>query len=116
MKILATIRDRHIAPRFDLTTEIFIAEAEGGKILGEPRNILLPGPSSDELCSLIIKEGVNLVVCGGIEEAHFQYLGWKKITVIDRVIGQTSRVLQLAAAGKLHSGAIIHSPPERPSP
>jgi predicted Fe-Mo cluster-binding NifX family protein len=68
---------------------------------------LLPGPSGDELCSLIIKEDVSLVVCGGIEEAFFQYLVWKKITVIDRVIGPAEEVLRLALAGKLRTGTVL---------
>lgn len=107
MKILLTLRDNDIAPRFDLTTEVLIVETDGGKQTGKPRNILLPGPSADELCSLIIKEGIALVICGGIEEAHFQYLVWKKITVIDKVIGTAAEALPLAKAGLLTSSAIL---------
>lgn len=107
MKILITLRDNDIAPRFDLTTEVLIVETEGNKATGKPRNILLPGPSADELCSLIIKEGISLLICGGIEEAHFQYLVWKKITVIDKVIGPAAEALQLAQAGSLSPGTIL---------
>ena len=106
MKILITLRDNDIAPRFDLTTEVLIVETDN-KAVGKPRNILLPGASADELCSLIIKEGIGLVICGGIEEPHFQYLVWKKITVIDKVIGPATEVLRLAAAGNLKTGAIV---------
>lgn len=107
MKILLTLRDNDIAPRFDLTTEVLIVESDGKAGAGRPRNILLPGPSGDELCSLIIKEGVTLVVCGGIEEAHFEYLAWKKIAVIDKVIGPTTEVLRLAMSGRLKPGMIV---------
>ena len=109
MKILITLRDNDVAPRFDLTTEVLIVETDGGKATSKPRNILLPGPSADELCSLIIKEGVSLVICGGIEEAHFQYLVWKKITVIDKVISPASEALHLAKAGMLTPGAILRN-------
>jgi len=109
VKILITIRDSDVAPRFDLTTEVLIVETDGNKATNKPRNILLPGPSADELCSLIIKEGVSLVICGGIEEAHYQYLVWKKITVIDKVIGPASEVLQRAMANELGSGAILRN-------
>lgn len=108
MKILITIRDNDIAPRFDLATEVLIVET-GVKEASKPRNILLPGPSADELCSLIIKEGISLVICGGIEEAHFQYLVWKKITVIDKVIGTAAEALPLAKAGELKPGAILRN-------
>lgn len=107
MKILLTLRDKDIAPRFDLTTEVLIAETDQQKTVGSRRNILLPGPSGDELCSLIIKEDISLVVCGGIEEAFFQYLVWKKITVIDRVIGPAEEALGLAVAGRLKTGAVL---------
>ncbi|MGV1100696.1 NifB/NifX family molybdenum-iron cluster-binding protein [Thiovibrio sp. JS02] len=107
MKILVTLRNSDVAPRFDLSTEVLIATASHGELAGEPRTVLLPGPSSDELCSLIIKENISLVICGGIEEAHFQYLGWKKIEVIDRVIGPADKALLHAVTGKLRPGAVI---------
>ena len=109
MKLLITLRDSDIAPRFDLATEVLIVEFDGNKAAAKPRNILLPGPSADELCSLIIKEGVSLVICGGIEEAHYQYLVWKKIRVIDKVIGPAALALPLAQTGTLKSGAILRT-------
>ncbi len=113
MKILITLQNNDIAPRFDLTTEVLIARITRGKISGAPRTILLPGPSSDELCSLAIKEEVALVICGGIEDAHFQYLIWKKIEVIDRIIGPAEEALALAMVKKLQSGAILRTRPDR---
>lgn len=112
MKILATIQGDDIAPRFDLTTEVLVARVVRGKISGEPRTILMPGPGSDELCGLIIKEEINLVLCGGIEESHFQYLTWKKIKVIDRIIGPVSLAIARAAEGKLQTGAVLRPPEE----
>jgi len=114
MKILVTLRDNDVAPRFDLTTEVLIVECDNTAV-GKPRNIILPGPSADELCSLIIKEAISLVICGGIEEAHFQYLAWKKISVIDRVIGPAAEALRLAASGALAVGAIVRNPPREKS-
>lgn len=107
MKILLTLRDDDIAPRFDLTTEVLIVDTDTTGSDGTQRNILLPGASADELCSLIIKEGVNLVICGGIEDAHFQYLGWKKIRVIDKVIAPAAEALRLAMADQLQTGTIV---------
>jgi predicted Fe-Mo cluster-binding NifX family protein len=107
MKILATLQNNDIAPRFDLATEVLIAKVVRGRISGEPRTVLLPGPGSDALCSLIIKEEASLVICGGIEESHFQYLVWKKIEVIDRVIGPAVQVIDLALAKQLRPGGIV---------
>jgi len=107
MKILVTLTADDVAPRFDLCTEVLIADFPEGRTAPEPRNVLLPGPSGDELCSLILKENVDVVVCGGIEESFYQYLLWKKVKVIDKVIGPSAKALQYAFEGKLHQGAVI---------
>lgn len=107
MKVLLTLHENNIAPRFDLTAEVTIAEIKEDLLLAEPRCVLLPGPSGDELCSLILKENIEAVICGGIEDVHYQYLAWKKIRVIDRVIGPCDKALNLMLAGQLCAGAII---------
>ncbi len=107
MKLLVTSRAENVAPRFDLATEVTIVSTVNGKSAGEPRTVLLPGPSADELCGLVLKEDIEVVVCGGIEEEHYQYFAWKKIKVIDRVIGRTADVLRLALANKLRPGAVV---------
>lgn len=107
MQILVTLFEDYIAPRFDLTTKILIGQAERGKPLAKPRTILLPGPSSDELCSLILKEKIDVVVCGGIEDIHYQYLTWKKIQVFDRIIGNGELVMRAALEGTLRPGIVV---------
>lgn len=108
MKVLMPLLGANIAPRFDLAVEVLIAQREAdGAVVGEPRMVLLPGPSADELCALILKEGIGLVVCGAIEESHFQYLSWKKVKVVDRVIGPWQQALARAVAGRLKSGEIL---------
>lgn len=107
MRILITLRADDVAPRFDLCSEVLIADFTAGKPGPELRNVLLSGPSGDELCSLILKENVDAVVCGGIEESFFQYLLWKKVKVIDRVIGPSSKALKLALEGSLQPGVVI---------
>lgn len=107
MRILVTLTADDVAPRFDLCTEVLIADFPEGKTINGPRNVLLPGPSADDLCSLILKENINIVVCGGIEDSFFDYLVWKKVRVIDRVIGPSSKALKLAFEGRLQPGTVI---------
>lgn len=107
MKILLTLNGDNIAQRFDLATEVNIADMEEGRLAGEVRCVLLPGPSGDELCNLILKENIGTVVCGGIEDVHYQYLSWKKIRVIDRVIGPAEEALNLALGDRLKAGTVI---------
>jgi predicted Fe-Mo cluster-binding NifX family protein len=107
MKILITIQKNEVSPRFDQTSEILITESGDEKNPAAPRIILLPGISGEDICSLAIKEGISLVICGGIEETHYQYLKWKKIKVIDRVIGPYEQALHFAKTNKLKPGIIL---------
>jgi len=69
-------------------------------------------PSAEELCNLIIKEDVDTVICGGIEERYYKFLAWKKINVLDSVIGDFTAVLNLAGLGLLSPGTIVPSSPD----
>ena len=107
MKILITISKNHVGPRFDLANEVVIARTRNGQILGEPRIILLPDASPEEICALVIKEDVSVVICGGIEEIHYQYLIWKKVNVIDSIIGPYEQALKLVVSDELEVGTIL---------
>lgn len=106
-KVLIPLYGDDIAPRFDLATEALIVSiGEKGEI-AEERTIVLPHASSDELCNLILSEGVGTVICGGIEEEYFQYLTWKKVSVIDSVIGSYQRALEVFREDGLRPGLIL---------
>ena len=107
MKILVTIQKNEVAPRFDLSSEILISESKGGKTIGNPRIILLPGTSGEDICGLATKENISMIICGGIEDTHYQYLKWKKIKVIDGVIGPYEEAIKFAIENNLKPGAIL---------
>ncbi len=111
MRILLTIQGEVVAPRFDLATEVLIARAERGELVEPPREILLPGPSGEELCGMVIKESITHLICGGIEEEHYQYLTWKGVAVLDRVIGTGQLALRRLLDGKLEVGAVLRDKP-----
>jgi len=96
-----------IAPRFDLATEVRIVKVEEGKVVEPTRSLLLPGPSVDELCGLILRENITVLVCGGIENEQYQFLVWKKVKVFDRVIGNIHDSLRLFLAGRLEVGMVV---------
>ena len=110
VNLLVPLSGEMVAPRFDVASEVLIARVRKGRLAGEPRIVLLPGPSADALCSLVLDERITDVACGGIEDAHFQYLGWKKVRVVDRVIGSWEAVLRLFLAGELRSGTVVREP------
>lgn len=77
----------------------FQAEHDGRRLTAEPRTIILPHRSAEELSDLIVKEGVQCVVCGGIEDSFHKFFTWKKITVIDNgVIGAHAEAMMSAPA------------------
>jgi hypothetical protein len=106
-KILIPLLGDNVAPRFDLAPEILIALIdEEGRIL-EERTIVLPQASADALCHLIFTERVETVVCCAIEDEYFQYLTWKKVTVLDSVMGPCDKVMQRVRTGRIQSGDIL---------
>jgi len=106
-KILIPLDENNVAPRFDLATEVLIVS--GGEKTGkrEERMVVLSRASADQLCHLIITEGVQVVICGGIEDTYYQYLTWKQVKVIDSVIGSSESALKRFGAGALRPGDIL---------
>ena len=106
--ILITLLGNEVAPRFDLATEVLMVVInEQGEVQDE-KTVVLPHPSAEDLCHLILVENVNVLICGGIEDEFFQYLTWKKIKVIDSVMGPWQAVLERLQSGHLHAGMILY--------
>lgn len=109
VKVLIPLYGNDVAPRFDLATEVWILViGEGGSVLGE-RTVVLPRSSAEELCNLILREGIHTVICGGIEEEYYQYLTWKRVQVFDSVIGSCEQAIKRFGEGLLQSGDILFS-------
>lgn len=107
MKVLLATAGNDVAPRFDLTVEVIITHIAHGAVSQAPRELLLSEPSGDELCALAVSESVDTVICGGIDEVHREYLAWKKIRIIDGVIGPYREALELLAADQLAQEAVL---------
>ncbi|MBI9083763.1 MAG: hypothetical protein JEZ11_09200 [Desulfobacterales bacterium] len=109
-KVLITITENEVAPRFDLTSEVLIATIDPeGRVVNE-RTMVLPSASQEDLCHLILAESVDAVICSGIEDEYYQYMKWKRIDVIDSVIGPYEEALGRYAAGTLRAGDIFFFP------
>jgi len=108
-KILITIYEEDVAPRFDLASEVFISSLNDRGEIAESRTIVLASASPEELCHMILLQGITHVICGGIEDEFYQYLNWKKIKVIDSVIGPYEKILELFLKGCLEQGTNLMS-------
>jgi len=107
MRLILTIQGKDIAPRFDLAREMLMVRIDDKTLEYDSGIILLPAPGAEELCGFIIKENVKSVICGAIEEIHYDYLKWKKIVVTDNIIGNYEKALELFISGKLKTGDIL---------
>ena len=103
-KVLIPLLGDDVAPRFDLAPEALIAVFRPDRGLIEERTIILPEASAEALCHLILTEKVDMVVCCGIEEEYYQYLIWKKLKVIESVMGPYTRVLDRVMMGNISHG------------
>lgn len=110
-KVLLTLFEHDISPRFDLTTEVLIVELDREGAVVSERTVVLPHASAEELCHLILMEDIRVVICGGIEEEFYQYLTWKKIEVMDSIMGTWSRALSRFRKGELKPGAFLFDRP-----
>jgi predicted Fe-Mo cluster-binding NifX family protein len=112
-KVLITLFENDVAPRFDLTTEVLISSlAEDGSVV-QSKTIVLAHASAEDLCQLIQNEEIDVVICGGIEEDYMDYLTWKKVQVLDSVMGPWERVLARFREEDLQAGSILFERPER---
>ncbi len=107
MKILITTRGDYVSPRFDQSTEVVIGICYDEQLLEDPHSILISGESAETICDIALHEKVATVICGGIEDQHYQFLNWKKIRVIDSVIGPYGDILKLAVHNRLQPGTIL---------
>lgn len=106
-KLLMPIQGDYIAPRFDLATEVLIVRFADGKLLAEPKIIIMERSSDEALCQMAVEENITDVVCGGIEEVHYNFLVWKKVTTLDRVIGSWRTALNKLLANTLQQANVL---------
>ena len=106
-KAVVTLWGQYVASRFDQTSEAFIATVDDGEVV-KSCTVVLATPSADELCRLILSERADVVICGGIQRRYHEYLTWKKVCVLDSVMGPWEKALDLLRRGELASGAVLY--------
>jgi predicted Fe-Mo cluster-binding NifX family protein len=103
MKIAIPIFENRISPRFDFSPEIWIIEVEKGKVVGQEKfstaNLNVP-----QRLEQITSNGVNKVICGGIDGLSRYQLGSRGIDVVQDVIGDADIVFDLFMRGRLRPG------------
>jgi len=111
-KILIPLFEDDIAPRFDLATEVLITKGRRMQPDAEEKIIVLPQASAEQLCHLILTEDIRVVICGGIEEEYYRYLTWKKVTVLDSIMGPWRQALDRFFLNRLAAGTNLYETEE----
>ncbi len=106
-KVMVPLLENNVAPRFDLAAEVLIALMDGRGVVRDRKLLIMPQASAEKLCQLALTESVGTVICGGIEEEHYDYLTWKQVKVIDDVIGSGENALQQLGRNRLGSGDVL---------
>lgn len=106
-KLLMVIQGDYVAPRFDLATEILIVRFKEDTLPEEPKIIIMERASDESLCQKVVEENITFVVCGAIEEVHYNFLNWKNVTVLDGVIGGWRAALDRLLSGTLKSREVL---------
>src|SRR4030043_574294 len=103
MKIAIPLCGNRISPRFDFSPEMWIIDVEGGKVVGQEKrptaNLNLP-----QRLEQITSNGVNKVICGGMDGFCQNQLGSRGIDVVQDVIGEAEIVFDLFMRGRLRPG------------
>ena len=103
MKIAIPLFGNRISPRFDFSPEMWIIDVEGGKVVGQEKlptaNLNLP-----QRLEQITSNGVNKVICGGMDGFCQNQLGNRGIDVVQDVIGEAEIVFDLFMRGRLRPG------------
>ncbi len=107
-KLLIPLFNDEVAPRFDIATDLLLVKIRSNGDYDE-RIIVLPQASAEDLCALATSDKTDTVICGGIDDEHYQYLIWKGIKVLDNVIGPIKKVIDAHKSGHLIAGANFYS-------
>ena len=102
MKIAIPTFNSRVSPRFDFASKMLVATVERGKIVDREIYSLInlnPIRRSSLLCEL----GVNVLICGGINNFSQRLIIGNGIDVIPMVQGEVEEVLNLFINGDLNS-------------
>jgi predicted Fe-Mo cluster-binding NifX family protein len=104
MKVAIPIFGSRVSPRFDFSPEIWIIEVERGEVVSQEKlptaNLNLP-----KRLEQITSNGVDKVVCGGIDDFSRNQLGCRGIDVVQDIIGDAEIVFDLFVRGRLRPGS-----------
>ena len=103
MKIAIPIFGERISPRFDFSPEMWVIEVEEGKVVGQEKFSTANLNFSQRL-EQVTSNGVDKVICGGIDGLFRDQLESRGVDIVQDVIGDAGIVIDLLMRGRLRPG------------
>ncbi len=103
MKIAIPLFGARISPRFDFSPEIRIITVEDGKVVRQ-ENFPVAHLNLTQRLDQLTSNGVDKVICGGIDGFCLNQLGSKGIEVVHNVAGEAEIASDLFMKGRLRPG------------
>jgi predicted Fe-Mo cluster-binding NifX family protein len=103
MKIAIPLFGNRISPWFNFSPEIQIITVEDGKVV-YLENFPVVHLNLTQRLDQLASNGVNKVICGGIDGFALNQLGSRGVEVVHNVIGEAEVVFNLFMRGMLRPG------------
>jgi len=108
MKIAIPAFDSKVSPRFDTSQELVLLEVIDGNVINQERQPLQTYSVSEKIRTLL-EQGVDTLICGGIDRLSRQQLGFNRIEVYSWVTGEIEDAVSCFLRNGLNSGTILGS-------
>lgn len=103
MKIAIPLFRNRVSPRFDYSSELLIIEVERGEIIKKEK-LSMTNLNPSQRVNQITANGVDKVICGGVDGFTLHQLGNKGVEVVHDVIGEAEVAFDLFMRGRLKPG------------
>lgn len=106
MKIAIPVFQTKISPRFDQAQGFVVLEMENDNIIAR-KTLTTQGWSVLDKMKHLVDLEVNTLICGGIDRASLQYLGFKGIKIYSWVTGEVEDAVSCFLSHRMRPGIIL---------
>lgn len=106
MKIAIPVFQTKISPRFDQAQGFVVLEMENDNIIVR-KTLTTQGWSVLDKMKHLVDLEVNTLICGGIDRASLQYLGFKGIKIYSWVTGEVEDAVSCFLSHRMRPGIIL---------
>ena len=105
MKVAIPIFENWISPRFDFSPEVWIVEVENGKLVNQEK-ISTAHLNLLQRLEQIISNGVDKIICGGIDGFSRDQFKNRGIDVVQDIMGEAELAIDRFMRGRLKPGLL----------